>query len=277
MGYLDGFAITIRQHRLFGGKQVTTEYSGGRYAKKHGAPNDPTVDDDEKIAKPERLHGRHVLNRYEDGMEKCIGCELCAGVCPAKCIYVRGADNDPEQPHVARRALRFRLRDQLPPVHPLRPVRRGVPDRGDHRDRSCSSSASPTARTRSTPRTSSSSTTRASRSSCRGRTGATARTSTPPGGCARRRRRATRRSAAVVGWSNELGHGERAPEPPQDEADADELARLRPRVGDGARRRRRRHRAAPTRARRARRSCSRCSASPCTSSRWARTSSPRCR
>ena len=26
-------------------------------------------------------------------MEKCIGCELCAGVCPAKCIYVRGADN----------------------------------------------------------------------------------------------------------------------------------------------------------------------------------------
>ena len=26
-------------------------------------------------------------------MEKCIGCELCAGVCPADCIYVRGADN----------------------------------------------------------------------------------------------------------------------------------------------------------------------------------------
>ena len=53
---------------------------------------------DEKIAKPERLHGRHVLNRYEDGMEKCIGCELCAGVCPAKCIHVRGADNDPQNP-----------------------------------------------------------------------------------------------------------------------------------------------------------------------------------
>ena len=28
-------------------------------------------------------------------MEKCIGCELCAGVCPADCIYVRGADNPP--------------------------------------------------------------------------------------------------------------------------------------------------------------------------------------
>ena len=48
--------------------------------------------------KPQRFHGRHVLNRYPDGMEKCIGCELCAGACPANCIYVRGMDNDPEDP-----------------------------------------------------------------------------------------------------------------------------------------------------------------------------------
>jgi NADH-quinone oxidoreductase subunit I len=98
MGYLDGFLVTIRQHRLFGGKQYTTEYSGGRAARKRGRATDPTVSDDEKAPKPERLHGRHVLNRYEDGMEKCIGCELCAGVCPAKCIHVRGADNDPDDP-----------------------------------------------------------------------------------------------------------------------------------------------------------------------------------
>jgi NADH-quinone oxidoreductase subunit I len=31
-------------------------------------------------------------------MEKCIGCELCAGVCPADCIYVRGKDNAPDDP-----------------------------------------------------------------------------------------------------------------------------------------------------------------------------------
>ena len=31
-------------------------------------------------------------------MEKCIGCELCAGVCPARCIYVRGADNPTDDP-----------------------------------------------------------------------------------------------------------------------------------------------------------------------------------
>lgn len=52
----------------------------------------------EKREKPQRFHGRHVLNRYPDGMEKCIGCQLCAGACPARCIYVRGKDNDPENP-----------------------------------------------------------------------------------------------------------------------------------------------------------------------------------
>ncbi|MBM3827541.1 MAG: NADH-quinone oxidoreductase subunit I [Actinobacteria bacterium] len=90
MGYLGGFLVTLRQ--VGRRNKVTRQYSGGRELRK-GKP-----DRDEKADKPERLHGRHVLNRYEDGMEKCIGCELCAGVCPAKCIYVRGADNDPENP-----------------------------------------------------------------------------------------------------------------------------------------------------------------------------------
>ena len=51
-----------------------------------------------KREKPQRFHGRHVLNRYPDGMEKCIGCELCAGACPAECIYVRGKENDIDNP-----------------------------------------------------------------------------------------------------------------------------------------------------------------------------------
>ena len=51
-----------------------------------------------KRAKQPRQHGRHVLSRYEDGMEKCIGCELCAGACPVDCIYVRGLDNPPDHP-----------------------------------------------------------------------------------------------------------------------------------------------------------------------------------
>jgi len=83
VGYLDGFKVTFRKWagtRTDSGKRITKEYP------------------EEVRPKPVRFHGRHVLNRYEDGMEKCIGCELCAGVCPAKCIYVRGADNDPQDP-----------------------------------------------------------------------------------------------------------------------------------------------------------------------------------
>ena len=77
LGGFKGFPVTFKQ--MFT-KKVTRKY-----------PQD-------KREKPPRFHGRHVLNRYEDGMEKCIGCELCAGVCPARCIYVRGADNPPEAP-----------------------------------------------------------------------------------------------------------------------------------------------------------------------------------
>jgi NADH-quinone oxidoreductase subunit I len=77
VGYFSGFGVTLRQ--MFR-PRVTLRY--------------PEV----KRPKPTRHHGRHVLNRYEDGMEKCIGCELCAGVCPARCIYVRGADNPIDDP-----------------------------------------------------------------------------------------------------------------------------------------------------------------------------------
>ncbi len=48
---------------------------------------------EEKVPTQARFHGRHQLNRHPDGLEKCVGCELCAWACPADAIYVEGASN----------------------------------------------------------------------------------------------------------------------------------------------------------------------------------------
>jgi NADH-quinone oxidoreductase subunit I len=59
---------------------------------------------EEKMPVYPRFRGRHKLHRFEDsphdggqaGLEKCVGCSLCAAACPADCIRVVAAENDPE-------------------------------------------------------------------------------------------------------------------------------------------------------------------------------------
>ncbi len=45
----------------------------------------------------ERFRGLHVLQRDEDGLEKCVACFLCAAACPSNCIYIEAAENTEEQ------------------------------------------------------------------------------------------------------------------------------------------------------------------------------------
>lgn len=56
----------------------------------------PTVTEiypDEPPRFGERYRGRHVLERDENGLEKCVACFLCAAACPADCIYIEAAEN----------------------------------------------------------------------------------------------------------------------------------------------------------------------------------------
>jgi NADH-quinone oxidoreductase subunit I len=71
-----GFATTLK---AFLGRNITEQYPEYKH---------PVMP---------RFRGRHKLHVHENGLEKCVGCSLCAAACPADCIRVVAAENTPEQ------------------------------------------------------------------------------------------------------------------------------------------------------------------------------------
>lgn len=66
---------------------------------KHLARRPVTVEyPEEPAAVFPRYRGRHMLRRYDNGLERCIGCCLCEAACPTGTILVEAAENDPENP-----------------------------------------------------------------------------------------------------------------------------------------------------------------------------------
>src|SRR3954467_10580009 len=80
-------------YRAFGATLKGLRTTLGRFVEKPQTIQYP----EEKTPVFPRFRGRHKLHRFEDtGLEKGVGCSLCAAASPADCIRVVAAENTPE-------------------------------------------------------------------------------------------------------------------------------------------------------------------------------------
>lgn len=92
--------------------QIGSMFFGLFIVLKHAFRRPTTIRYPEQKRKlPVRSRGRHYLTKWNDGKERCVGCELCAIVCPSQAIYVKPARNDPDNPnsHGERYATDFQI------------------------------------------------------------------------------------------------------------------------------------------------------------------------
>lgn len=79
--------------------QIWSMFRGLFIVLKHAFKKPATIHyPEEKRKLPARSRGRHYLTKWDDGLERCVGCELCAIVCPPQAIYVKAAQNNPKDP-----------------------------------------------------------------------------------------------------------------------------------------------------------------------------------
>ena len=78
---MKGMAVTIKH---FFSRKVTIQYP------------------EEKRSYSDVFRGLHILNRDEEGRERCTACGLCAVACPAEAISMEAAERKPDEEHLYR-------------------------------------------------------------------------------------------------------------------------------------------------------------------------------